>query len=474
MSGLSEFARGRKVSLYLVGGAVRDILLKRVRENPDFDFCVPRGAVAFAKAFAGHAGAGFVVLDDVHQCARVVLKEAGRTCTFDFSDFRGATLDADLRLRDFTVNSIAAPLDGVLTAAKPGSVLIDPLGGAGDIRRRRIVMAHPKAFDDDPLRILRVFSFACMCGFSIERKTRSALKKRLKLLSGVSAERIRDELFRLLSSPAPAAYLSLMASDGVIGRLFPEMVPVLSFRKRGMFVWRHTLGTIDALDALIRSASRRERERGYFLREISSGRSYAALLKLAAMLHDISKPVTYRYADGKVSFYGHERRGARESAEICQRLKLSNDEVRRVKSAVFLHLRPGYMVTGSALTKRAVFRFMRDAGDDSGGILMLALADERATSGYAVVDKCRGRYERVMRDLLGRFFNAREEVKRPKLFDGHMIMKHCRLPAGPLIGSIMRELEEAQAVGEISTREQALERALTISRRPGEEAECRK
>jgi putative nucleotidyltransferase with HDIG domain len=106
------------------------------------------------------------------------------------------------------------------------------------------------------------------------------------------------------------------------------MVPVLSFRKRGMFVWRHTLGTIDALDALIRSASRRERERGYFLREISSGRSYAALLKLAAMLHDISKPVTYRYADGKVSFYGHERRGARESAEICQRLKLSNDEVK--------------------------------------------------------------------------------------------------------------------------------------------------
>jgi putative nucleotidyltransferase with HDIG domain len=335
-------------------------------------------------------------------------------------------------------------------------------------------MAYPKAFDDDPLRILRVFSFACMCGFSIERKTRSALKKRLKLLSGVSAERIRDELFRLLSSPAPAAYLSLMASDGVIGRIFPEMTPVLSFRKRGMFVWRHTLETVDALDALIRSASRRKRERAYFYREISSGRSYAALLKLAALLHDISKPATYRYEGGKISFYGHERRGANASAEICRRLKLSNDEVRRVKSVVFLHLRPGYLVTGGALTRRSVFRFMRDAGDDSGGILMLALADERATRGYSVVDKCRGRYERVMKDLLGRFFNAREEVKQPKLFDGHMIMKHCRLPAGPLIGSIIRELGEAQAVGEISTREQALDLALAISRRLGEDTVCRK
>ncbi|MFA5361738.1 MAG: HD domain-containing protein [Candidatus Omnitrophota bacterium] len=459
-------AAKKKKTLYLVGGILRDSFLKRERENPDIDFCLKRGAIALAGETAKVLRAGFVVLDEEHGCGRVVKKMGRQVYTFDFTDFRGKDLAEDLLHRDFTVNSMAMELEALFRAKKiSNGLLIDPWGGLRDIRSRTIRLVHKDGFDEDPLRILRAFSFAALLGFQIEEGTlKLACSKRGKIAS-VSGERIRDEFFKILSTQRTYDFLCRLDKYGILELLFPEIVPMRTM-KQGAYhhldVWGHTLETVRHLELCVKSFERKPEISAYLEEEISFGRRRRELLKLAALLHDIGKPKTLRVEKGKVQFHGHERVGSQMFRDVGERMKLSNEEVRLIRQIIFLHLRPGYLVTNAMVTPRAKFRFFRDAGTEAAGILLLSLADQRATKGYPMLEKTRGRHERTGQALIREYFHKQKEEKLERLVNGHDIIKAFSLGSSPVIGKILRDLEELQAIGKIKTKEEALRTAAKL------------
>lgn len=455
----------RRSKAYLVGGSLRDIILKKDKPNPDFDFCLKSGAINFARQVAREIKAGFVVLDQVHGCARVVKKAPGKVITLDFSDFRGKTLEEDLLYRDFTINSMAAGLDEILNGTGFDEALIDLYKGRQDLSGGLIRLLHSKSFDDDPLRIMRAFSLSAIFGFKIDPRTRRQIFLKKNKLNTVSSERVRDELFKILASLKSHDIVSQLDKFGILELIFPEIRKMKRNNRRSfsrLNVWKHTMLTFQNTEAIINGFKRDPGISEYLGQEISSGRARAELLKLAALLHDVGKPQTFRVAKGKVQFHGHERLGAGLTGVIAMRLKLSNEELRILKRIVFLHLRPGYLVTNSVLTAKAKFRFFRDSGDEAGSVLILALADERSTKNYLLLDKIRRKYEKLIPRLLREYFVKHKDVPPARLVDGNDIMSHLGLSPSPLIGKVLRQLEELQAIGRIKTKDSALKAAEGI------------
>ena len=455
----------RKVKLYLVGGVLRDVILRKERDNPDFDFCLKTGAINFARVLAADLKAGFVVLDEAHGCARVVRKSRGKIITLDFSDFRGKTLEEDLLYRDFTINSMAAPLEDILSGVSFEEALIDLYGGRSDLAKGLIKVVQRKSFDDDPLRIMRAFSLSAVFDFKIDRETFRLFDLKKKKLSGISWERIRDELFKILSSSKAYEIIEQLDKYDILGLIFPEIRKMKKMKKRSFYrldVWGHTMLTLKNTELMIRRFNRNPGMKFYLGKEISSGRKRAELLKLAALLHDLGKPETFRIEKQKVQFHGHERLGAYLTGNIAARLKLSHEELRFLKRIIFLHLRPGDLGPKLGLPAPARVRFFRDAQEEAGAVLILALADERSTKGYLLLDKIRKKYERVIPRLLKEYFAKQKEKSARRLVDGNDVMRRFRLSPSPLVGKVLKDLEELQAIGKIKTKEEALEACTGI------------
>jgi poly(A) polymerase len=450
-----KIAKDKKVKLYLVGGVLRDIILKRQKDNLDLDFCLKKGAINFAREVARKLGAGFVVLDESHGCGRVVKKMKDKIYTLDFSDFRGKTLEDDLLHRDFSINSMAVELEDFCKSRDLDKVLIDPHGGRNDLRSRIILSINKTGFDEDPLRILRAFSLAALFDLGIAKETLRQVDSKKDKLKRVSAERIRDEIFKILSGQKSFELLTQLDKHGILDLIIPEIKDIRNLDRRSKYklrVWKHSLETVKSLQRIIKSLSRRAEIKNYLLQDISSGRRRSELIKLAALLHDLGKPKTFRIQKNKIKFYGHERVGADMVSNIGFRLKLSNEELRVLRKIVMLHLRPGYLVSNPVLTPRAKFRFFRDANVEAVSVLLIALADERATRGYLSLEKFRQRYERLIPRLIRGYFLAEQEVKPSRLINGNDLMEHFKLPPSPLIGKILSELQELQAIGKIKTK----------------------
>jgi poly(A) polymerase len=480
---ISKFAKKRRIKLYLVGGIVRDMLLKREKENLDIDFCLRNQAISFAKALAREIRAGFVLLDKEHGSCRLVKKIEKSVYTLDFTDFRGKTLEDDLLHRDFVINAMSMELDKVLNARPTLSdkdldgLIIDPYGGRRDLKSKTIRAVNKKAFDEDPLRILRAFSLAILFGFTIDKETIKLIKLKCRKLSGVSYERIRDELFKIFHQPGSFNYLLDMDKLKILEIVIPE-IGIMRGIKQGPYhhldVWKHTLETIKQLEDLLVGLKKNKEIQEYLNEVISSDRKRLALIKLAALLHDIGKPKALRREKGKTIFHGHERIGRDMAENIVRYLKLSNDESDSLSKMVFLHLRPGYLADNEEVTPRAIFRFFRDAGQESVSILLLSIADQRATRGPLTSKETRLQHERVNLDLIKENFRRRKEKKPERFITGDDLIKEFKLEPSPTIGKILRELEELQAIGKIKTKKEAFSAARKFMDKSQKEVICSK
>lgn len=456
------FASKSGVRLYLVGGILRDALLKRKKSNTDFDFCLKKGAISFGSRLSGKIKAGFVILDKEHGACRLVKKIKNSSFTLDFTDFRGKNLEEDLRHRDFTINTLALELKDLVISKDAQVEIIDSCGGTQDLKSKIIRMAGKEAFDEDPLRIMRAFSLASILGFKIEEKTLRAIKSEAAKLSAVSAERIRDELFKVLDSPGSFDYILAMDKLGVIKAIFPEF-DVMRGLKQGPYhhldVWRHTLETLKQLEGLFRKTRSNKGIQSYLGEFICAQRSRRSLMKLGALLHDIGKPAALRREGGKTKFHGHERIGADMAQVISKRLKLSNDELQALNKMVFWHLRPGYLADSETPTARAVFRYFRDTAQEGLSILLLSMADQRATRGPLTSEESREQHERVVLKLVKEYFRKQKEKSLPRLVNGDDLIKKFKLEPSPLVGKILVKLEELQAIGRLKDKKEALEAA---------------
>jgi putative nucleotidyltransferase with HDIG domain len=467
LSRVHAFAKRNNIKLYLVGGVLRDALIGRQKANPDIDFCLKRQAIALGRKLSRLLAAGFVVLDRPRGYCRLVKKVQDAVYTLDFTDFRGVSLTDDLRMRDFTINAMALELPEALRAGDFKKDIIDPYGGLGDIGEQVIRIVDTNNFRDDPLRILRAFSLAAIFGFRIEKKTLLLARRDRERLRGVSAERIRDELFKILAQPSSAASLDSLDALGILKFVLPECEVMRGIRQgpyHHLNVWKHSLETVRQLERLMGELAGDTQINAYLDEAIGAWRSRRALMKLGALLHDIGKPQAKKKRGKKTIFHGHERIGADLADQVCRRLKLSNDEISALRKMVFWHLRPGYLGDSVRVSARAKFRYFRDAGSEGVSTLLVSIADQRSTRGPLTSKNDRLQHERICFGLIRDYFRSLNEAKPHPLVNGDMLMKKFRLTPSPLIGKILMELKELQAIGKVKTRLQAWEAAGKIVR----------
>jgi len=480
--------------LYLIGGAVRDLLLGR--DSHDLDFGLPGDALAIARQIADKIGAAYYPLDAERGAARLIrLREDGTRETLDFASLRGDSLEEDLRGRDFTLNAIA--LD---TRTQE---LYDPLGGAADLRAKVLRACSPSAFDDDPIRILRALRLAANFGFQILPEARQAMKAAVSGLERVSPERQRDEFFKILEGKQAATALRALEMLGVLPHLLPELVALKGESQSAPHVddvWQHTLNTMRHLENILAALSPtydsskaaelyngllviklgryREQFAAHFAESLTTERSPYGLLFFAALYHDIAKPLTRQVEpDGRIRFLGHEGLGAKLATERAEKLRLSKNEIHRLDTVIRGHLRihamaqrmldggtqaegnarSGASSVSSRPSRRTIYRFFRDTQEASVDLMLLSLADLRATYEHTLPESLWKAELDICRILLENLWERPEEtVKPPALLNGHEVMAAFELEPGPRVGALLEAIREGQASGEILTKEDAL------------------
>jgi poly(A) polymerase len=460
-----SFAKKKKVKLYLVGGALRDLILGRNKENPDFDFCLKSGALKFGSKLAKELRCACVVLDREHGACRLVKKANQKIYTFDFSDFRAATLEKDLLHRDFTINSMALALADVFSRQDLSGLIIDPYSGRADLKAKIIKITGAGSFKEDPLRILRAFSFNCTLGFNLDKETLRLAKKEKNKISAVSSERIREELFKILDSSLAYACLASLDKLKILEIIFPEIKPMRGIGQgpyHHLDVWQHTLETLNQFELIIKGAKKNPPVYEYLQEEVAGLRKRTSLLKLACILHDVGKPKALRHEKKKIIFHGHERIGLGLTRLISRRLKLSNEEGRHLERIVLWHLRPGYLADNPHPTPRAIFRYFRDTGSDALAVLLLSLADQRATKGPLTTADSRRRHEKTVKSLIRKLIKQNDEKKLVRFLNGNDLMDKFKLPASPLIGKLLAQIEEAQGIGKIKNKKAAWQLAAKL------------
>ncbi|MCU0431673.1 MAG: CCA tRNA nucleotidyltransferase [Cytophagaceae bacterium] len=427
---IADAARKQGVEAYIVGGFVRDLLLKRPCKDIDV-VCVGSG-IELAQQMAA----------DIGPQANVSFFKNFGTAMLRFQDweveFVGArkesyqrdsrkpivengTLEDDQNRRDFTINAMAISLN-----EKSIGTLLDPFDGLRDLSRKiiRTPLNPDITFSDDPLRMLRAVRFAAQLNFDIEPDTFEALNRNKERLSIVSMERICTELNKMIEVPKPSYGFKLLFSSGLLHQFFPELVALQGTEtidnKSHKDNFYHTLQVLDNV----------------------SRDSNDLWLRWAALLHDIAKPATKRFHP-KVgfTFHGHEDKGARMVPAIFRRLKLPlNEHMKKVEKLVRLHLRPIALVNDK-VTESAVRRLLFEAGNDFEDLMLLCRAD--------VTSKDNNKVKRYLQnfDKVEQKAKAVEESDNLRnfqpVFTGDDIMKLFSIPPSKTVGELKIALREA-------------------------------
>ncbi len=468
---VSDFLEGRGVTAWVVGGFIRDILLGR--PTADIDISVSGDVLKIAPSLADFLGGRYVLLDSENGVGRVIpAKETGgATVYLDIASCQGS-IATDLARRDFTINAMAVELRSL--AREPATaVLIDPCGGEEDARQRIIRAVSPTVFQADPVRLLRAVRLAAEIGLSITEGTEALIRRDAPLVATVAGERVHEELQRFLAAPGSGRLLPYLDTLGLLTAIFPELEKARGVAQPKEHHWdvlEHSLRTAIAVDFLLRQgcweyADKRLLEyvpwppllEQHFRQEVSAGSTRGALLKLAALLHDISKPETKGLVGDRLRFLGHAEEGAKVVAGRLQLLRFSARELRLVESMVKYHLRPGQLSQTGLPTPRAIYRYFRDTGDASIDTLFLSLADHLAARGPDLDLTNWHEHARLVSYVLARHLEQESRTRPPKLVDGHDIINIFGLEPGQEIGKLLEELHEAQASGEITTRQEALD-----------------
>lgn len=459
---IHHIANRRKLNIFLVGGFLRDVLLKR--ESRDLDFAVERKALSFAKRFSQEIKGAFIVLDDQRGCARVAKKRDGKLYTFDFADFRAPTLKSDLLLRDFTVNTLA--LDVSIDPSRFPSGIFGSRQAMADIKSKRIRMVSEKVFQDDPLRLLRAFALKAGLGFVIDKATLSRIKKEAALIRAVSAERIREELFKILESSKTSVTFRQMDRAGLLEYVIPQVRVMFGVTQGSTYhhldVWKHSLETIKQAELVLKELERDKEIACYFDQEIAGNHSRRALLKLACLLHDVGKPETRRREGERLRFHGHENVGRSICRAVAKHIKLSTKERHILCDLVQMHLRPGFLSNVKRPSERSLFRYFRDTKDEAVSIAVLAMADQRATRGPMTMSADIKHHDDICRMLIKRYFDMKRREPFVPLITGKDLISILRLKPSPIFSKILREVEEAQVTGKVTSVKEALELAKVV------------
>ena len=461
--------------VYMVGGAVRDVLM--MRPLHDMDFVVIGSAANVAKKLADDLEGGFYMLDEERDIARVVIKQDhGKKFYLDFSALRAENLFKDLTSRDFTINAMA------VNVSQP-ELLIDPLKGVKDIKAGYLQICNPNSFKDDPIRVIRAVRMAIQFNLKITENTLYALKQEVPNLHKISQERIRDELFRILESENIASAIRMLEELGILQTIWPDLSSLKDVEQgnnHAYDVWEHTLSTVKGLenlwDVLVgefeeEKASNllmgtaaanlgrfRDQLEEHFQQSINPARSRKALLFYAALYHDIGKPAAKSIReDGEISFRGHDEAAISMVKEASRKLRLSENEVNTVTTMVKNHMQLHVLsLEGKTPSKREIHRFYKHNRSYGIDLVLMMLADLIGKYQYEMDQDLWLEKISLARLFMETYFEQFNEViNPPKLITGSELMKQFKIEAGPRVGELLEELQAAQAEGLIKDKKEA-------------------
>jgi putative nucleotidyltransferase with HDIG domain len=445
---------------FLVGGALRGLLLSR-RPLDDLDFALPSRALETAQTLAARIGGRYVCLDAARGGARVVFVAEEGQAQIDLTNFRSPTLEADLRGRDLTINAMAVSVRRLAEAGE--APVLDPTGGLEDLVKRQIRLAGPGAFSDDPVRAVRAVRLALGLGFRLDRAVGRAARAVAARLGEVAPERVRDELVGILRLPRAASGLRGLDRLDLLTAILPECVPMKSTSQPAphrFSVWEHSLRAVEAVERLLADlaelAPHHDELSSHLAEPLGDGFTRQEVLKLAALLHDVAKPRCRQEVNGRTRFIGHDTVGAGMAQGIAQRLRLSGAATAVLERLVRQHLRLLHLGQIPEVSRRARYRFFRDLGSEARDLLLLTLADAAAVRGGSPISVWRGPEGQLVADLMRGWEEDLRQVAVPPLLRGEDVMAAFGLAPGPEVGRLLGLAREAQDLGQVRTREEAL------------------
>lgn len=453
---IGEAADELQMETYVVGGYVRDKLLRRNKESKDIDFVAVGSGITLAKKVAEKLGRSKISVFKNFGTAQVKYKElelefvGARKESYNRDSRKpiveDGTLDDDQKRRDFAINAMAV----CLNADRYGE-LVDPFNGIADLENQiiRTPLDPHITYSDDPLRMMRAIRFASQLGFKIEEKSLAAISETKDRIAIISTERVSDELNKIMLSPKPSVGLRLFFETGLMEYFLPEIIALKGVEEVDGQLHKdnfyHTLQVVDNI----------------------SETTDNLWLRYAALFHDIGKPLTKKFIKGTGwTFHNHEFVGAKMVFKVFKRMKLPlGDKLKYVQKIVRMSSRP-IAVTEEQATDSAARRLLFDAGDDINDLMLLCEADITTQN-----QKKKARFLANFQTVRARLKEV-EEADQIRNFqppvDGAEIMKIFNIPPGREIGIIKEFIKEAILEGTIkNNHEEALELALAKGKELG-------
>ena len=435
--------------IYLVGGAVRDILLGK--ETVDRDLIITdEDAKDFSLKAAEFLGGKFIPLDEENKIYRIVLQD--KINYLDITNPVENSLENDIFRRDLRVNAIAVNI-------KTGEIY-DPANGIKDIENKILNSIREENFTDDPLRLLRIFRFHSILGFKISDELIQIAKKHSNMLQKSAKERVEYELMKLFGGEWAHSALLKLDECNLLEYIFPfvkELKQVPPNAHHHLDLFNHSIETVKQIQLLYNNAD--EYTKSHLNKVDFGGFSRLAHLKLAGFMHDIGKFSTWTIEEDtkRHRFFKHEDAGSKLAPAYLKKLMFSNKQIDYIKIIIKNHMYPSMVVSAPELSDKVMMRYVRKMEENAIDAIIIAKADRLSALGPEVTEQMVQENLSSLDKLLKFYIDAQETIKPlPKLLDGNELMKKFNMAPSPALGEILNKLHDAQINGDVNTKEEAL------------------
>jgi poly(A) polymerase len=464
---------------YVIGGFVRDFIINKGElkncNQIDIDIIVENLNVDGFKKILKSFNLPFVVLDKKNRIYRTVLKTNEFLVNIDISSY--SDFQEDIFRRDFTINTLCVKLENFLKYLSSSNKkfiiknIIDyTKKGIPDIKRKILRLLREENIKEDPLRILRAARFMCY-GFKIEKNTEKLCIESKKLLKNVAKERVNEELKKIFDLESYDV-LKWLDKNEILEEIIPE-IKILKIKGRNTQfkkfyfhpegLWQHIKLTYKQIENVVRNLHKYYPKYFNNFKNEIKGKVY--ILKLCSLLHDIAKPDVAKYYKDKVRFFRHEIKSAETAYKILKNLKFSNYDIDVIYGVIKNHMRLGSLFNSyDVLTDRAYLRLFRETEKYLYFLLMFSLADRLS---YEIIPiKERKKYFKNFKTLktfiefenniVAKYIEYVKKSSLPRLVTGYDVMEIFNIPEGPLVGKVLKLVEEAQLLGKICNKTEAL------------------
>lgn len=467
----------KKYECYLVGGAIRDFILKK--EIKDIDLVILTDKKKFLEIIKVISKKINIFPLDIE---RVIYRINIDGLTIDISN--STDIKQDLIKRDFTINSLGVEFKKVKIGINKSfkinidrKHIIDISNGLKDIKTKKLKIVYKNAFNDDPLRILRAYRFYSQ-GFDIDKNVERLITINKHLIKDVSKERVKDELIKIFETNNTYQTLKKMLKSGVLFEIFPILklqtnCAQVYYGKGG--VLKHTFNVVQRTDILYSNPKKYLNISPILIKKMNEEKY---LIKLTALLHDIAKPHKAKIIENRLRFFGHEQYGGLLAQKILKDLRFSNNDIKYITTIISNHLRIGNIAHNDIISNKAMLRIFYDLKDYTLGLLLLSWADYSSYISSKklnqIINKIKEKPFPITRKLpktgirktirflqtanmiISNFKKYTTKATIKPIIDGNTIMKELNLKSGPIVGKILKKIIDLQLEEKITDAKQAI------------------